>query len=187
MLRSQFPQLALSAAILALQIPSASAQNLNHAAHAQHTTGSAAPSMPGQDAFGAIQEIVKILEADPKTDWSKVNIGMLHRHLVDMNEVTLKANSNEQRLSDGLLIEVTGKGRTKDAIQRMVPAHAHELAALGWTVKTETLGEGVRLTVTSNDRNEAAKIKALGFMGIMVKGAHHQPHHLMMAKGQFAH
>jgi hypothetical protein len=32
------------------------------------------PMMPGQDAFGAIQEIVRILEADPKTDWSKVNL-----------------------------------------------------------------------------------------------------------------
>src|SRR5690348_8597028 len=31
-------------------------------------------SMPGQDAFGAIQQIVQILEADPTTDWSKVNI-----------------------------------------------------------------------------------------------------------------
>ena len=27
------------------------------------------PTMPGQDAFGAIQEVVRILEADPNTDW----------------------------------------------------------------------------------------------------------------------
>ena len=32
------------------------------------------PTMPGQDAFGAIQEIVRILEADPRTDWSKINL-----------------------------------------------------------------------------------------------------------------
>ena len=31
----------------------------------------ATPTMPGQDAFGAIQEIVRMLEADPNTDWSK--------------------------------------------------------------------------------------------------------------------
>src|SRR5215475_7467525 len=30
------------------------------------------PTIPGQDAFGAIQEIVQILDADPNTDWSKV-------------------------------------------------------------------------------------------------------------------
>jgi hypothetical protein len=38
--------------------------------HAASTT----PLLPGQDAFGAIQEIVQILDADPKTDWSKVNL-----------------------------------------------------------------------------------------------------------------
>src|SRR5438270_65562 len=27
------------------------------------------PTLPGQDAFGAIQEIVGILDADPNTDW----------------------------------------------------------------------------------------------------------------------
>ena len=37
------------------------------------TSDTTTPTMPGQDAFGAIQEIVRILEADPKTDWSKVN------------------------------------------------------------------------------------------------------------------
>jgi hypothetical protein len=26
--------------------------------------------------------------------------------------------------------------------------------------------------------------QGLGFMGIMVQGGHHQPHHLMMAKGE---
>ena len=57
------------------------------------TTGQ--PTMPGQDAFGAIQEIVQILEADPTTDWSKVNIAALREHLVDMNEVTLRAVATE--------------------------------------------------------------------------------------------
>ncbi len=51
----------------------------------------AAPTMPGQDAFGAIQEVVQILQADPTTDWSKVNIARLREHLIDMNEVTLHA------------------------------------------------------------------------------------------------
>ncbi len=51
------------------------------------------PTMPGQDAFGAIQEIVRILEADPKTDWSKVNLEALRQHLIDMSEVTLKADA----------------------------------------------------------------------------------------------
>jgi hypothetical protein len=49
------------------------------------------------------------------------------------------------------------------------------------------LPEGVRLTITSSDPGQVVKLKALGFAGIMVQGAHHQPHHLMMTKGAFAH
>ena len=69
----------------------------------------------------------------------------------------------------------------------MVPAHAHELAALGWSATTEDLPNGVKLVVTASDPRQVVKIKALGFMGIMVQGAHHQMHHLMMAKGEFTH
>jgi hypothetical protein len=67
----------------------------------------ATPTMPGQDAFGAIQEIVQILEADPKTDWSKVDLERLRRHLIDMNEVTLKADSAPKEIDGGLEIAVT--------------------------------------------------------------------------------
>jgi len=31
------------------------------------------------------------------------------------------------------------------------------------------------------------KIRALGFMGIMVQGSHHQMHHLAIAKGEPMH
>ena len=55
------------------------------------------PTLPGQDAFGAIQEVVQILESDPTTDWSKVNIAALREHLIDMNEVTLHAAATERR------------------------------------------------------------------------------------------
>jgi len=142
--------------------------------------------MPGQDAFGAIQEVVRILEADPATDWSKVNIGALRQHLIDMNEVTLHAAAEERALEDGIDIAVTAEGRTLDAINRMVPAHVYELKTLGWNARTEDLPNGVRLVVQSSDPKEVTKVKALGFMGIMVHGAHHQQHHLMMAKGAFA-
>src|SRR5437016_4569299 len=49
------------------------------------------PTRPGQEAFGAILEVVQILEADPTTDWSRVNIAALREHLIDMSEVTLRA------------------------------------------------------------------------------------------------
>ena len=43
------------------------------------------------------------------------------------------------------------------------------------------------MTVTSADTGQVTKLRALGFMGIMVQGSHHQQHHLMMAKGEFSH
>jgi len=144
------------------------------------------PTMSGQDAFGAIQEVVQILDADPTTDWSKVNIAALREHLIDMNEVTLHAAASERALDDGVEIAVTGEGRTLEAIKRMVPAHVHELGEMGWNARTEELPNGVKLVVISADASQRAKLKALGFMGIMVQGAHHQRHHLMMAKGEFA-
>ena len=153
----------------------------------QHAGAAGQPAMAGQDAFGTIQEIVRMLEADPATDWSKVNIAALREHLIDMNEVTLRAAATQRSLDDGVEITVTGADRTRDAIKRMVPAHARELGVNGWTARTEELPDGVRLVVTSTDPKQVVRLKALGFMGIMVQGAHHQPHHLMMAKGEFSH
>ncbi|HEY5732853.1 MAG TPA: hypothetical protein VIS50_03870, partial [Methyloceanibacter sp.] len=132
-------------------------------------------------------EVVRLLEADPATNWSKVDIGALREHLIDMNEVTLDAATDEKPLDNGIQILVTGEGRTSDAIKRMVPAHAHTLSATGWNAKTEDLPNGVKLVVTSDDPSQVTKLKALGFMGIMVQGSHHQMHHLMMAKGEFTY
>lgn len=101
--------------------------------------------------------------------------------------MTLQAVATERVLDNGIEIAVTGEGRTRDAIKRMVPAHAQELNAIGWKARTEDLFNGVRLVVTSADPNQVTKLKALGFMGIMVQGSHHQLHHLMMAKGEFMH
>ena len=88
------------------------AQDRSHMDHARHVhDGEAAiPTMPGQEAFGTIQEIVRILEADPATDWSKVNIGALREHLIDMDEVTMRARASERALDNGVEITVTGAG-----------------------------------------------------------------------------
>jgi hypothetical protein len=87
-------------------------------------------------------------------------------------------------LDNGVEIAVTGSGRTLEAVKQIVPAHVAELVKLGWNAKTEDLPNGVKLTVTINNPKELTKLKALGFMGIMVQGGHHQLHHLMMAKGE---
>jgi hypothetical protein len=154
--------------------------------HGQPSGAPGVPTMSGQDAFGTIQEVVQIIQADPATDWSKVNIGTLRQHLIDMNEVTLHAAATERLLDNGIEITVTGEGRALDAIKRMVPAHVSELAEIGWSVKSDELPNGIKLTVMASEAQPLTKLKALGFMGIMVQGSHHQTHHLMMAKGEFA-
>ncbi|WP_439548964.1 hypothetical protein, partial [Falsiroseomonas sp.] len=143
------------------------------------------PPLPGRDAFGKIQEIVRILEADPATDWAKVTLAGLREHLIDMNEVTLRAFATERPVDDGIEIAVTGTGRTLDASRRMILAHARELDQLpSWRARTEVLQEGIKLTVTSVEPREVIRIRGLGFIGLLVSGAHHQPHHLAMARGQ---
>jgi hypothetical protein len=158
--------------------------------HMQHAgpsaVGASVPTMPGQDAFGAVQEIIRILEADPTTDWSKVNLDALREHLIDMSEVTLHADAAAEHITGGIRVTVTGTGRTLEAIQRMVPDQAHELdGARGWHSGTETRPDGVVLTVTSSDPKQATMIQGLGFIGVMASGAHHQMHHLAMARGEF--
>ena len=149
---------------------------------------SAVPTMPGQDAFGAIQEIVHMLDADPKTDWSKVDLEALRQHLIDMNEVTLRAAAAARQVEGGLEIAVTGSGRTLVAIQRMVPAWAHTMNGQhGWNTAASPLLNGELLRVTAADQKELRHIRGLGFIGLMVSGSQHQPHHFAMAKGEFDH
>ena len=157
----------------------------DHSSMMEGTDGAGVPTMPGQDAFGTVQEIVRILEADPKTDWTKVNLAELREHLIDMDEVTLRAAATEHPIEGGIEIAVTGSGRTLEAIRRMVPAQAQQLNGLhGWAAQAKSLADGVQLTVTSPDANEVAHICGLGFIGLLASGSHHQLHHLAMAKGE---
>jgi hypothetical protein len=112
----------------------------------------ASPAEPGQAAFGAIQEIVAMLQADSHTDWSKVDVDALRQHLIDMDEVTMRATALKEPIENGLRIKVTGSDRTLAAVQRMVPEHARDIDGMyGWTVRTTTLPNGVELTVTASN------------------------------------
>jgi hypothetical protein len=167
-----------------------SSEQMQHMIRMQGQADANIPTMPGQDAFGAIQEILHILEADPNTDWSKVNLEALRQHLIDMNEVTLKADAMTKPIDNGIEVTVTGKGRTVEAIQRMVPAHVQEIEQThlnGWSAKTEPLPNGVVLTVTSDDPKQVNHLRGLGFMGVMASGSHHQAHHLAIARGGVIH
>ena len=145
------------------------------------------PSQSGQAAFGALQEIVTMLLADPATNWSKVDIDSLRQHLIDMDEVTMRATVQKEPIDHGLRMTVTGDGRTLEAIQRMLPAHAQATNGLyGWTMQAKAIPNGEEVEVTTANDADTAKIRALGFMGIMTLGTH-QMHHLAMAKGEMMH
>ena len=145
------------------------------------------PTEPGQSAFAAIQEIVQILENDPRTDWSKVDIEALRQHLIDMSNVTLAAHVSSEPLDGGMRFIVTGDGGVRDSIQRMTTAHAATMdGANGWhfVAKDTASGSIVEVRVPARDLD---KLKALGFIGVMTRGMHHQQHHLMIARGEHPH
>jgi len=144
------------------------------------------PAEPGQAAFGAIQEIVRMLLVDPNTNWSKVNIDALRQHLIDMDGLTLHAIAKKVPIEEGLRILVTGSGRTLDAIRRMVPMHAQDINSLyGWSVQSKAIPDGEALTVTGHSIADQQKIRALGFIGVMVLGTHQM--HQGIAKGEMMH
>ena len=149
--------------------------------------GNAAATQPGQGAFAAIQEIVEILMADPKTDWSKVNIDALRQHLIDMNNVTLAANVKNEPIDGGMRFDVTGEGPVRDSIRRMTTAHAATMNGVdGWKFEAAEIEGGASLTVHAPAK-DADKLRGLGFLGVLTLGMHHQMHHLMIARGENPH
>ena len=145
-------------------------------------------SEPGQGAFAALSEVVAVLEADPGTDWSRVDLDGLRAHLVDMESLATGAQVTTERLQDGLRSVATGDARTVRALGRMVPAHAGQLAMDDrWTAIGEATPDGAILTVTSDDPATVARIHGLGFFGLMASQDHHREHHLTIAKGGSPH
>lgn len=168
--------------------PAVAQQHDTHHGDATASTANDLPLENGQSAFAAIVEIVRILEEDPDTDWSKVDITGLRSHLVDMDELTL--NSSVEQSIDGRTVTfvVSGNGRTVEAIRAMIPAHAKELDKFpAWSTSAMVLPTGAELVIRADTDEALMKINALGFFGMMATGSHHQPHHLGMATGRMNH
>jgi hypothetical protein len=156
-------------------------------AHMAPPAATAMPKEPGQSAFAAIQEIVGVLEADPQTDWSKVNIDALRAHLVDMNNVTLGAEVNAQPIVGGMRYSVTGVGPVGDSVRRMALAHAATMNGVdGWRFEASPIEGGAVLSVWAPEA-DLRKLRGLGFFGVMARGMHHQAHHLAIARGDHPH
>ena len=147
--------------------------------------GSAPVSEPGQGAFAAIGEIVAALQADPDTDWDSVDIDALRTHLVDMDMVITWTEVVREPITSGERYIVTATDdRVVEAVQRMLVGHAQVMNGVDdWTYKAEVLENGAALSVSVPEA-DMAKLRGLGFYGILTSGMHHQPHHWAMARGQ---
>jgi hypothetical protein len=153
-----------------------SAQTMDHS-KMKHGNGPAMemaaglPTEPGQSAFSAIQEIVVLLEADPKTDWSKVNLEALRQHLIDMNNVALGADVKTDNSGNVVIYTISGEGRVRDSIQRMLKAHADTMKGVdGWGYAAEMTDTGTIFNVTPPDEAAAERLAGLGFIGVMARG-----------------
>lgn len=164
--------------------------NMMHGSQPGMMTEGMLPRETGQAAFAAIQEIVAMLNADPATDWTKVDIEALRQHLIDMDEVTMRAAVSQRSVTGGFEADVTGAEKTMGAIRRMLGSHTRMLSQ-GSTYRataTEIPG-GARLTVLVADARDGAlavRIRGLGFAGIITEGDHHVRHHLAIARGDTA-
>jgi len=152
-----------------------------------HAPGGPLPAFPGQAAFTTIGQVAAILELDSTTDWSNVNLDALREHLIDMDEVLMRASVEKKDVPGGFEARVTGTGRTGQAIRRMLTNQAAMLDQdpRYRAVATE-IANGIRLTVTAKNLEDAAqtaRIRGLGFAGILTEGDHHPRHHLAIARG----
>jgi hypothetical protein len=162
---------------------------MDHETHMRALANCAAvlPTMPGQAAFAAIGEVVRILEADPNTDWSKVNIEALRQHLIDMDEITMRSDVSQRPVAGGLEMTVTGTGRTIAAIRHIALNHATMLdAGADYHAVAHPTANGAIVTVTAKnpaDSRMVSQIRGLGFVGLLTEGDHHAAHHIAIARG----
>jgi hypothetical protein len=70
----------------------------------------------------------------------------------------------------------------------MVIMHAAELEKMPqWHAVASATPDGALLTVTArapNDSATVARIRGLGFIGLLATGDHHREHHLALARGE---
>ena len=159
------------------------------------TQETAAPATPqltraGNDVFDAIQEVLHKLEADPATDWKKVNLEALRQHLLDMRHFTEDVDIVTQKSIDKG-IEITVHATLPGAIpglDRAFNAHPKLLKSeTGWDMTVAKDKDKYKLQVTTGDPAQVDKLRGLGYIGIMAMGNHHPLHHWALAKGQPLH
>jgi len=151
---------------------------------------SALPTEAGNDAFGTIQEVIALLNNDPTTDWSKVNLEALRLHLLDMEDMTSNIEVLSQTaINNGMVAVIkTTTERSAKALKRIFMAHPKVLKSeSGYDMQVAFNDGQYTLTTTTDNPADVDKIRGLGYIGLMAYGNHHQPHHYSMAKGSNPH
>ena len=90
-----------------------------------------------------------------------------------------------EEIESGARFTITsGDPAVKASIRAMTVAHAATMDGIeGWSLEAEETGGGAVLTASG----DATRIRALGFIGLMTVGMHHQAHHLGLARGETPH
>jgi len=156
-------------------------------AQQKHKSFQSPLTMPGNEIFGTIQEVVHKLEADPNTDWSKVNLEALRQHLLDMKAFTEEVQViNKKPIPDGVEIQVRPETkRAQGALKKLFMMHPHMLKEeKGWDMKARLNDNTWTLTCTTKNPAEVEEIRGLGYIGLIAEGSHHQYHHWLIATGK---
>ncbi|SFV77742.1 hypothetical protein MNB_SUP05-4-898 [hydrothermal vent metagenome] len=165
--------------------------NMNHAAMMGNNTADAPVVLTesGTDPFATLQEVIAALEANPGTNWERVNIEALRLHLVEMQDMTINVDVKQQDINNGFQAVVTPTtNRAVKSITRVLSGHPVQMKAeTGWDMQVSNNDDVFTLTVVSKKAHEVAKIRGLGYIGVMAYGNHHQPHHWAMASGENPH
>ena len=150
---------------------------------------SAVLSEAGTDPFAVIQEAIALLEANPDTDWSTVNIEALRLHLIEMQDMTLNVTVEQQPISLGFMAVITPTtNRALQSMTQVLSAHPSQMKEeTGWDMVVTNNNGIFTIAVTTDQLQDVDKIRGLGYIGIMAYGSHHQPHHWAMASSENPH
>ena len=144
-------------------------------------------TQPGNSMFGAIKEVLRQLEADPNTDWKKVNLEALRQHFLDIRHFTEDVEIITQKpLDKG--IEIIVRATTPAAIPALDRAFSTQPKVLksetDWDMTASKDKDKYKLRVTTGDASKVDKLRGLGYIGIMAVGNQHPALHWALAKGQ---
>ena len=172
--------------------------NMNHETHMMQEPAQTDVSMvstspltePGNAIFATIQEVVNQLLQDDDTDWEKVDLESLRQHLIDMENFTVNVQViSKTDIEQGVQVLIEpNTTQAAGSLDRALSAHPAMLEQeTGWSMVSEKSGNNYRIQITSSNPEDVVKIRALGYIGIMTMGSHHQPHHWAMASGNNPH